>query len=402
MLDYVPTSLAGLLGLGATKKRIALVSCGSAKISFRTEARHLYKSHLFQNSISVANAIASDVFILSAQYGLVQQDEILEPYNLSLNSFDDDQSAQWGANVAERISHLSPQPAEAILFAGSSYAEPIINSLSNSKVVLKDPLKGLSLGIRGAKIKRMKQIVRRAELASQLYELLHRQIQAGIMAPLSDVLERRDLPQKGVYIFCDKSEVSKLRPGVPRVVRIGTHAVSAGSRSTLRSRLRTHIGSGSGTGSHRSSIFRLHVGQSLIARNLLHAKYPHWGKGSTAPSEIRIPEHDLEREVSEYIGKLLVTTLPLVDDSGPNSGRAHIEKALVALFTENMDFLEESGPTWLGRLSSRPLLQSSGMWNVQHVGAALDMKSLKLAMNVLERPLLKKPPQTYGRSLHKN
>jgi hypothetical protein len=385
MFATPPTALAELLNLGTTSKRIALVSCGSAKVSFKTEARYLYKSPLFQNSIYVANAIADEVFILSALYGLVRQDAILEPYNLSLKSFDKAQSAQWGADIVKRLSRLRSEPLEAIMFAGSSYVDPIIGSVLTSKISLKDPLKGLPLGARGSQIRRMKKIVHRGELAIKLYDTLARKIQRGEMVQLTDVLKQNTLPEKGVYIFCDPTQESKLRSGAPRIVRIGTHAVSTGSKSTLRSRLRTHLGSATGGGSHRSSIFRLHVGQSLIAKNSLKEKYPHWGVGSTASSEIRISEQELEQEVSAYIGKLLVTIIPLMDESGPNSARAHVERALVALFTENMDFLEESTASWLGRLSTRPQLQKSGIWNVQHVGAAFDERSFKLALSLLER-----------------
>ncbi|EKS35140.1 hypothetical protein HMPREF9696_02412 [Afipia clevelandensis ATCC 49720] len=382
-----PISLSKLLDLRPATKRIALVSCGSAKISFRTEARYLYKSPLFQNSIYVANAIADEVFVLSALYGLVRQDEVLDPYDLSLKSFDSTQSQQWGDRIAEKLSELSSFPTEAILFAGSSYVDPIASSLANSRITLKYPFKGLPLGLRGSKIKRMKKIVRRGELAIKLYSVLARQIRQGVMAPLTEILKGNTLPEKGVYIFCDPSEDSNLHVTTPRIVRIGTHAVSSGSKSTLRSRLRTHAGSADGRGSHRSSIFRLHIGQSLIAKNSWELKYPHWGKGSTASSEIRESERDLEQEVSSYMGQLLVTTLPLVDDSGPGSARAHVERALVALLTEDMDFLEESSSAWLGRFSSRPQLQSSGIWNVQHVGATLDTKSVNLAINLLERSI---------------
>lgn len=73
---------------------------------------------------------------------------------------------------------------------------------------------------------------------------------------------RMSWPDRGVYFFFEPGEV---RPnGDPRVVRIGTHALKAGSKTTLWKRLGQHRGSVGGSrpggGNHRGSIFRLHVG----------------------------------------------------------------------------------------------------------------------------------------------
>lgn len=52
-----------------------------------------------------------------------------------------------------------------------------------------------------------------------------------------------------------------------RIVRVGTHAVSTGSKATLWHRLRAHRGSKDGRGNHRASIFRRHAGAAMIARD---------------------------------------------------------------------------------------------------------------------------------------
>ena len=47
----------------------------------------------------------------------------------------------------------------------------------------------------------------------------------------------RDWPERGVYFFFEPSEARKESGVGPRVVRVGTHALGTGSRSTLRQRL---------------------------------------------------------------------------------------------------------------------------------------------------------------------
>jgi len=52
-------------------------------------------------------------------------------------------------------------------------------------------------------------------------------------------------PERGVYFFFEEGESRE--GGPPRVVRVGTHAVSQGSRTSLWQRLAQHRGTLSGT-----------------------------------------------------------------------------------------------------------------------------------------------------------
>src|SRR6202000_3400907 len=89
-----------------------------------------------------------------------------------------------------------------------------------------------------------------------------------------------------------------------RVVRIGTHGVSAGSKTTLWNRLSQHRGVGGGAGgNHRGSVFRLLIGAAIGARDEKLAVAT-WGKGQSAPKDVREAEEDLEREVSRHVGSM--------------------------------------------------------------------------------------------------
>ncbi|MER8438343.1 hypothetical protein NKH36_00070 [Mesorhizobium sp. M1312] len=73
------------------------------------------------------------------------------------------------------------------------------------------------------------------------------------------------MPRRGVYFFFDETEPRSDSGHGPRLVRVGTHALTTGSTSTLRQRLAQHRGKLDGGGNHRGSIFRLLVGQALMA-----------------------------------------------------------------------------------------------------------------------------------------
>jgi hypothetical protein len=90
------------------------------------------------------------------------------------------------------------------------------------------------------------------------------------------------------------------------VVRVGTHGLASGSRTTLWKRLRQHQGTlKSGGGSHRGSIFRLQVGTALINRDgWPPAVAGTWAKGSSASTAIRQAEQPLEMAVSQSIRQM--------------------------------------------------------------------------------------------------
>ena len=91
-------------------------------------------------------------------------------------------------------------------------------------------------------------------------------------------------PKRGVYYFFEDGERRQGADAL-RVVRVGTHALKAGSRAKLWGRLSQHRGSLTGTfaggGNHRGSVFRLHVGTALLNSGDYHeVVWDTWGKGS--------------------------------------------------------------------------------------------------------------------------
>ncbi len=193
-------------------------------------------------------------------------------------------------------------------------------------------------------------------------------------------------PRRGVYFISEPGEGCSNDPTVPRIVRVGTHAVSTGSRSTLWGRLRAHRGNSDGTGNHRSSIFRLHAGMAMMALNH-ELGLPTWGKGSSAPKETRRTEEPLEKFVSEYIGKMSVIWIDVDDEPGPQSDRAHIERNAIGLLSGSEAILSLRSNEWLGNHSPREAIRKSGLWNVDHVGYEYDFRFMDMLERYIESTL---------------
>jgi hypothetical protein len=213
----------------------------------------------------------------------------------------------------------------------------------------------------------------RPEDLNRFYDLLGSVIEKnGGTRMLSSSDGYLDWPVRGIYFFMEPGEDREGTPQAHRIVRVGTHALKAGSRSTLWKRLSQHKGTlKTGGGNHRGSIFRLIVGRSLISR--FGYEYPTWGQGNTAKGDIRAGELSLERKVSEVVGDLPFTWVPIDDEPGPDSLRGYIERNSIALLSNyEKDPVDPPSSNWLGRHCDRQRVRRSGLWNSNHVNEDYD------------------------------
>lgn len=216
----------------------------------------------------------------------------------------------------------------------------------------------------------------------RLYEILNRlRALPGQGACLADCTGRMTWPTRGVYFFFEPGEHRRDAPDVPRVVRVGTHAVSVGSKSSLWGRLRSHRGSHRGEGNHRGSVFRLHVGAALLAAE--GRRLPTWGLGSAASSGVRGAEAAHERHVSRHIGAMSILWIDIPDEPGPESARAVIEKNGISLISNRFDPVDTPSEHWLGHHSLRAEIRRSGLWNLNHASQFYDPSFLSLMEDCL-------------------
>ena len=194
----------------------------------------------------------------------------------------------------------------------------------------------------------------------------------GGMRLLSECTGRMDWPVRGVYFFQEHGENRTDTGSGHRVVRVGTHALKTGSRTTLWNRLSQHRGQAkTGGGNHRGSIFRLIVGTALTDIN--GNSVSTWGQGSSAPRDIREKEQPLEKLVSKTIGEMPFLWLEITDDPGPETLRGYIERNAIALLSNYSNPpIDAASPRWLGHHCNREKVRNSGIWNQNHVDEDYD------------------------------
>ncbi len=323
-------------------------------------------------------------YILSAAHGVLDPQTMIAPYDVTLKTMSQAARVAWGERAGAQLEQVVRKRDSVRLFCGEEYIDPLRQSFEKIGAAAEAPLAPLSLGQRLQRLGQMNEESEQRHQAMRFSRMLHRLwlAQSG-GRKIRDTHGRQGWPSRGLYFVLEPSH--GLSGGrMPRIVRVGTHAVSKGSKTSLWDRLSTHRGPIAGGGSHRSSIFRLHVGRAMMASQKEEIWPSTWSQGQSAPREVRNAEQELETRVSELIGDLTVLWLDVGDEPGPSSERAYLERNSIGLLSRSGLLAQKGWPDWLGRHSPDWRIAASGLWNLDHIFAKPDaefLERLNLAIN---------------------
>lgn len=104
-------------------RAIYLVCCVSKKRATPSPAKDLYESELFGRARAYVEATGCPWFILSAKHGLVAPDEVIAPYDETLNTMDVEERRVWAEKVQEQMDERLPAAERIVIFAGKRYRE---------------------------------------------------------------------------------------------------------------------------------------------------------------------------------------------------------------------------------------------------------------------------------------
>jgi hypothetical protein len=114
--------------------------CGSHKISHKAKAKDLYSSPRFKKCIEYAQLITCEknIYILSAQYGLLPLDKEIEPYDKSIYGMSEIELQKWADIVISQLKTHSDIVNDTYIFlADESYSNPLIQFINNPVQPLK-------------------------------------------------------------------------------------------------------------------------------------------------------------------------------------------------------------------------------------------------------------------------
>ncbi len=127
-------------------KTVYLISCVSKKQAYASKARELYISDLFSKARGYVEATGAAWYILSAEHGLLSPDEVIEPYNKTLNTMPIDARRVWGKRVFTELSQVLDKGDTIVFLAGAKYREFLSSLLTETGMNVEIPLEGKRIG----------------------------------------------------------------------------------------------------------------------------------------------------------------------------------------------------------------------------------------------------------------
>jgi hypothetical protein len=350
---------------------IYLITCSKEKGQKKAPAKDLYKSERFKYSRNLAEVYADQWFILSAKHGLLKPSDLITPYETCLHELDTTTRHKWYKMVINQLTPYLNTDSQVVYIGDEEYAQEISLFLSEKNIPLFMPFRHLMEENRILWLKQVQPSSHRMREVTKLYSMLNNpELLKKQLKNIRQIKDSRTLPHRGLYIFYLPQDRRMFSPSNLRIVRVGTHAVSAGSSSSLWQRLKTHKGKEDGTGNHRASIFRLHIGTALIERDNLDC--PSWAIGNSTNSELMEKEMEIERKVSDYIGRMSVLCLLIDDPPSKISDRAYLEQNIIALLSGSIGPVDFADESWLGYYCTNHAVRRSALWNVDHTDKEYD------------------------------
>jgi len=125
-------------------QKYVLISCVKKKLSYPAKAKNLYISSLFKKLYAYGKQLNPDaIFILSAKYGLLKSEDIINTYELTLNNMSTTQVKAWSQKVIDKLDKCTDLQNDHFVFlAGEKYRRFLLPHIQHYEI----PLKGLMIG----------------------------------------------------------------------------------------------------------------------------------------------------------------------------------------------------------------------------------------------------------------
>jgi len=340
-------------------KKIVLISCASKKKLEKAKAKDLYISLLFKLNLEYAKSLKPDkIFILSAKYGLLDLEEGIEPYDLTLNKIKDKEIKIWADKVLEQLKEKVDLKQDEIIFlAGEKYRKYLIPEIKNYKI----PLKNLGIG------KQLKFLKEKNEKRCEEIHLLF-----NSMKRFSFPFPESEIPENGIYILFEKGEKAH---NADRIVRVGTHT----GNNQLPSRLKQHFINEN----KDRSIFRKNIGRALLNKEK-DSYFKKWEIDLTthkAKDEFSNlidfeKQKNIEKKITKYIQDNFSFIVLSIEDK---EKRLELESKIISTVSLCKDC--KPSKNWFGLFSPKEKIRKSGLWQVNELNKQSlteeDIKQLK-------------------------
>ena len=123
---------------------VVLISCAKGKHDHACSAEKMYTSDSFRKMLAYAQTLKPQkIFVLSAKYGLLDLQTIIEPYDQTLKNMKSIERKVWAKKVLDDLKMAANLEEDMfVILAGETYRNNLVPYICNYEI----PMKGLRQG----------------------------------------------------------------------------------------------------------------------------------------------------------------------------------------------------------------------------------------------------------------
>ena len=125
---------------------IVFIGCGATKMKNACKARKMYVGNYVQLCLAYAQTFTTqdNIYILSAKYGVLPLEKVIEPYNKTLNNMNIEEKQDWKNMVIKQLEDIGiNKDTEVVFICGTNYYTLLEDYFTNYKLPL--PKQGIGV-----------------------------------------------------------------------------------------------------------------------------------------------------------------------------------------------------------------------------------------------------------------
>jgi cytoplasmic iron level regulating protein YaaA (DUF328/UPF0246 family) len=125
---------------------IVFIGCGATKMKNACKARKMYVGNYVQFCLAYAQTFTTqdNIYILSAKYGVLPLEKVIEPYNKTLNNMNIEEKQDWKNMVIKQLEDIGiNKDTEVVFICGTNYYTLLEDYFTNYKLPL--PKQGIGV-----------------------------------------------------------------------------------------------------------------------------------------------------------------------------------------------------------------------------------------------------------------
>lgn len=137
-----------MTGRRIVRTPLVLIGCSARKLESPAPARELYRGDLFRKSVQWAEERGYPWIVLSALYGVVSPDDVIAPYDVTLNALDTEDRKLWATSAFLQLRRKCGLDRPIIILAGEPYRRHLVPRLRGETTFsITAPLGNLGIGL---------------------------------------------------------------------------------------------------------------------------------------------------------------------------------------------------------------------------------------------------------------